>query len=190
MHSALKWIFLPQTRFIYLEQSPNQIRPTVRFYQSLWNKGGFDRDSDIGALWWGHSDVRGIRWGLWYIGALRAGSHLNRTGTWSIFLCNSLATQCSVIFSPLIWMSWNKYYFSKTHCTKLHSTAVPRNVVQANVVRLQSAFGVSLGIHWHPQKIAHSVHFEYGVGMRISHTTFCCEHALMCASLFGICFVY
>lgn len=84
--------------------------------------------------------------------SFRAGSHLNRTGTGSAFLCDSYATLCSVIFFSLfIWMVRNRTKssafttFPKMHGIRSHGIAVPWDPIQANTLQLRSAFGVSYG---------------------------------------------
>lgn len=95
-----------------------------------------------------------------YMVTLGAGSHWDSMGT-RLFLCNSCAFPKKTHW---IMEKLCKPYFFKMHCIKPKSTLIPCNLVPKNTLCLQSAFGVSLTVHWHPYTDSKGSTFTCGVG--------------------------
>lgn len=79
---------------------------------------------------------------------------------------------CQNILSSFHSFEWSEVALDHTKSSAcITFKKVPCNPVQENALCLWSAFGVSLGIRWHLQEIAHPLRFVFW-------TTFWCERAL------------
>lgn len=113
--------------------------------------------------------------------SFRAGSHLNRTGTGSAFLCDSYATLCSVIFLAYSF-EWSEIGPKAAHSLLFQKcTASDRMVLRYHEIRFKQThcscdllLGYRKDLYWQPQRIAHPVRFECGAGnthgMQVPHT--------------------
>lgn len=93
--------------------------------------------------------------------SLGAGSHQNRTGTQSAFLCDPL--QCDISAHAFEGAANRHRNARKLAHALLLKNMVPRDMMLTNAQSLSSAFGVLL-MYWHQQQISKAVRFECGAG--------------------------